>query len=34
MGQGFLFARPLDVEAVNHLLESSGRNPVVLTSLP
>ncbi len=27
-GQGFLFARPLDVEAVSRLLEESSHNPV------
>jgi EAL domain-containing protein (putative c-di-GMP-specific phosphodiesterase class I) len=31
--QGFLFARPLDVEAVSRLLEDSARNPVDLASL-
>jgi diguanylate cyclase (GGDEF)-like protein len=32
--QGFLFARPLDAEAVSRLLESSAHNAVALTSLP
>jgi EAL domain-containing protein (putative c-di-GMP-specific phosphodiesterase class I) len=32
-GQGFLFARPLDVEAVSRLLEDSARNLVDLASL-
>ncbi|MHB8290421.1 MAG: bifunctional diguanylate cyclase/phosphodiesterase [Acidimicrobiales bacterium] len=32
-GQGFLFARPLDVEAVSRLLEDSARNPAALASL-
>jgi EAL domain-containing protein (putative c-di-GMP-specific phosphodiesterase class I) len=32
-GQGFLFARPLDVEAVTRLLEDSARNPAALVSL-
>jgi len=31
--QGFLFARPLDVEAVSRLLEDSARNPAILASL-
>jgi predicted signal transduction protein with EAL and GGDEF domain len=31
--QGFLFARPLDVGAVNRLLEDSARNPAALASL-
>ena len=33
-GQGFLFARPLDVEGVNRLLEDSVDNSVALASLP
>jgi EAL domain-containing protein (putative c-di-GMP-specific phosphodiesterase class I) len=32
-GQGFLFARPLDVEAVSRLLEDSALNPAALASL-
>ena len=32
-GQGFLFARPLDVEAVSRLLEDAARNPAALASL-
>jgi diguanylate cyclase (GGDEF)-like protein len=32
--QGFLFARPLEVEAVSRLLEDSAHNPVDLASLP
>jgi diguanylate cyclase (GGDEF)-like protein len=32
-GQGFLFARPLDVEAVSRLLEDSARNPAAHDSL-
>jgi EAL domain-containing protein (putative c-di-GMP-specific phosphodiesterase class I) len=32
-GQGFLFARPLDVEAVSRLLEDSAPNPAALASL-
>jgi diguanylate cyclase (GGDEF)-like protein len=32
-GQGFLFARPLDVEAVSRLLEVSASNPAALASL-
>jgi EAL domain-containing protein (putative c-di-GMP-specific phosphodiesterase class I) len=32
-GQGLLFARPLDVEAVSRLLEDSARNPAVLASI-
>jgi predicted signal transduction protein with EAL and GGDEF domain len=32
-GQGFLFARPLDVEAVSRLLESSVHDPLPLDSL-
>jgi diguanylate cyclase (GGDEF)-like protein len=31
--QGFLFARPLDVEAVSRLLEDSAHNPLDLASL-
>jgi diguanylate cyclase (GGDEF)-like protein len=31
--QGFLFARPLDVEAVSRLLEDSARNRVAIASL-
>jgi EAL domain-containing protein (putative c-di-GMP-specific phosphodiesterase class I) len=30
-GQGFLFARPLDVEAVSRLLDDSTRNPAVFS---
>jgi EAL domain-containing protein (putative c-di-GMP-specific phosphodiesterase class I) len=32
--QGFLFARPLDVEAVTRLLESSAHHPAALIPLP
>ena len=32
--QGFLFARPLDVEAVSRLLEDAAGNAVALVSLP
>lgn len=32
-GQGFFFARPLDVGAVNRLLEDSEHKPVALASL-
>jgi diguanylate cyclase (GGDEF)-like protein len=32
--QGFLFARPLDVEAVSRLLEDSALNPDTLAALP
>jgi EAL domain-containing protein (putative c-di-GMP-specific phosphodiesterase class I) len=32
-GQGFLFARPLDVEAVSRLLEDSAQNPVGISPL-
>jgi Amt family ammonium transporter len=32
-GQGFLFARPLDVEAVNRLLEETSHSPVTEASL-
>jgi diguanylate cyclase (GGDEF)-like protein len=32
-GQGFLFARPLDVEAVSRLLESAAHEPLPLDSL-
>ncbi len=32
--QGFLFACPLDVEAVDRLLEDSTRNPIALAPLP
>jgi EAL domain-containing protein (putative c-di-GMP-specific phosphodiesterase class I) len=31
-GQGFLFARPLEVEAVDRLLEESAQEPVALGS--
>jgi diguanylate cyclase (GGDEF)-like protein len=31
--QGFLFARPLDVEAVSRLLDDSAHNPAALSSL-
>jgi EAL domain-containing protein (putative c-di-GMP-specific phosphodiesterase class I) len=31
-GQGFLFARPLEVEAVDRLLEDSAQDPVAVAS--
>jgi EAL domain-containing protein (putative c-di-GMP-specific phosphodiesterase class I) len=31
--QGFLFARPLDVESVNRLLETYARDPTLISSL-